>query len=174
MRLDDAEPDIGGSDGNFEGRTEYGCDGGRSPLGAPGGAAADGRRMLTGGSDGGTLARFCDEPGMDGGGMLEPTGGSSEKPAPSVSASTLRTSAAISTGRTKRPLPSCAIASSGVATAPPGRARKSTSMASASGSSRMRDTTSSAPSLSASTRMTLGRCTATRATSIDSGTSTTV
>lgn len=135
--------------------------------------------MLGGASDGGTLARFLDEPGMEGGGMLELAASSSgamaaRAPGRSpVNASTLRTSAGISTGRTNRPLPSCASASSGLATAPPGRARNRTWMSSASGSSRMRETMSRAPSLSASTRMTRGCCTATLATSIDRGTSTT-
>ena len=110
---------------------------------------------------------------MPGGGVLvRPT--SSPRAGPPVSASTLRTSAGISTGLTNRPLPSWARASSGVGIAPPGRATKSTWMSSASGSSRIRATTSSAPSLSASTRTTRGCCTATRATSIDRGTSTTV
>jgi hypothetical protein len=174
MRRGDPEDEVGGSEGILEVRTE------RRDDTAPGldstGAAA---RMLGGASDGGTLARFLDAPGIEGGGMLELTASSSEAPAgfapgvSPVSASTLRTSAGISTGRTNRPLPSWARACSGVATAPPGRARNRTWMSSASGSSRMRETMSRAPSLSASTRMIRGCCTATRATSIDRGTSTT-
>ncbi len=132
---------------------------------------ASGVRMLAGGRDGGTLERLRDDAGTEGG---DGGGGDSLSVSlPPVSASTLRTSAGTSTGRTNRPLPSWARACSGLAIEPPGRATKSTSMASAFGSSRMRATTSSAPSPSASTRMTRGCCTATRAMSIDSGTSTT-
>ena len=156
--------DGGGSEGVRWGVKEGGR---RAAAGSESGV-----RMLAGGSDGGALDRFRDDAGTDGGGGTDtpPTGPPCEPP---VSASTLRTSEGTSTGRTNRPLPSSAMACSGLATAPPGRAMNSTSMSSASGSSRIRATTSSAPSPSASTRMMRGCCTATRATSIDSGTSTT-
>ena len=150
-------PAAGGSDGSRP-EGDRGTTGGGTGVGGTNGSA----RMLGGGRDGcGAYGSRAFAGGDD---------GARGRPA---SDSTFRTRAGMSTGRTNRPLPSCARASSGLAITPPGRATKRTWIASASGSSRMRVTASSAPSLSASMRMTLGHCTATRATSIESGTSTT-
>src|SRR6202044_4036017 len=72
-----------------------------------------GERMLAGGSDGGALERLRDE-GTDGGTGIDRSSGRGSTEPP-VNASTLRTSEGTSTGRTNRPLPSCARACSGLA-----------------------------------------------------------
>ena len=157
-------------------------DGGESSIAEPisgidarggGVARAPGREsgdlMLGGGREGCTEGEGRDD-GNEGGGVV---GRDTGWLAPPVRASTFRSSAGISTGRGKKPLPSLASASSIPDSTPPAFPRNTTSIASASESSRTRPTASIAPSASESTRITFGRCTATRATSIESGTSTT-